>query len=586
VVLQEIPDDAELRRSWNELAEKMERPEVFYTYDWAVACQRAYGRIQSLLVFLGYEGELLVAVGSLAIQNTEPEAAGFLTGTTSDYCDFLSEPGWRREFIEAVFGELKRRRVGKIVLANLPADSCSVSAISAAASSSRYRLFTRTGYLCARVVLGSAEQRVSLKQRVLGRKMLRQNLRGMESRAPLTVRHDTRWEDIEPVLRSFSKSHIARFLATGRISNLIRSERRVFLHELARELSRSGWLRLSRLLVGETSVAWNYGFQFAGSWFWYQPTLNSGYEQFSPGFCLLSKIVETACDQPGVEVVDLGLGAEGYKERFATSNRQTLHLTLNHSIVGHLKTVMRSRVASIATASPRVEGWIRTLIAYQTRLRRRLRETGFVGVCAWLSRRIWSSLFSRREASFFVWNRREPDPLTSGALTLRPLDFDLVAEAAMRYADDPDTLSYLLRSAQRLRAGNQSGFALMKDGSTPVHFCWVNNFEGFEIAELGRTLRAPSADAVLIFDCFTPPSARGNAFFSSSISMLADQLRAACKVPWIFAAPGNRASIKGIKKSGFTYRFRLRRNGIIPEAARDSAASPRPANVAPSASTS
>jgi CelD/BcsL family acetyltransferase involved in cellulose biosynthesis len=584
-VLEEIPEDAELRRRWNELVQRMERPEVFYTYDWALAVQRAYGSSMSLLIFLAYEGDSLDAVVALARNEKEPQTAVFLTGTTADYCDFLSEPGLRLEFVEAVFSELERRQIKKMVLANLPADSPSVAVISAAASSCHYHRFTRPAYECARVVLGSAEQRAALKQVTLGKKMLRRNLRGMEKRAPVEVRHDTGWKEIEPALQSFNKAHIARFLVTGRVSNLVRSERRAFLHELAHGLSRSGWITLSCLLIGEAPVAWNYGFRFAGSWFWYQPTMDSGYEHFSPGFCLLSKIVETACDQPGLEIVDLGLGAEGYKDRFATSNRQTSHLTLNRSIFDHLKTVVRHRASAFATASPRIEGWIRSLISYQDKLAVRLRETGLVGLFAWLCRRIWSSLFAFNEVFFFAWPARELDAPASGVLTLRPIDFDLMSVAAMHYADDPDTLNYLVRSAQRLRQGTGSGFALLTSDAIPVHFCWARDFEGFEMEELGRTLPAPGADAVLIFDCFTPPSARGSAFFASSISMLADQLRSAGKVPWIFAAATNRASIRGIEKSGFTYRFRLgHRRILFLKSKKDSVTTPDPPKIAHAAS--
>ncbi len=70
------------------------------------------------------------------------------------------------------------------------------------------------------------------------------------------------------------------------------------------------------LMVGDRPVAWNYGFQFHGSWFWYQPTFDSRQEENSPGQCLLLRIVTEACDMDGIKVVDLGLGAEGYKDRF------------------------------------------------------------------------------------------------------------------------------------------------------------------------------------------------------------------------------------------------------------------------------
>ena len=116
---------------------------------------------------------------------------------------------------------------------------------------------------------------------------------------------------------------------------------------------------MSRLLVGEIPAAWNYGFQFAGSWFWYQPTVNSSFEELSPGYCLLAKIVQQACDSPEIDVVDLGLGAEDYKDRFATANRQTLYLVLHQSFLITCERRVRDRAAAVAKASPRIENWIR-----------------------------------------------------------------------------------------------------------------------------------------------------------------------------------------------------------------------------------
>ena len=99
----------------------MERPHVFYTCEWALALQSAY-QPQNLLLFLGYDGEDLVGVACLS---TDPhqQTTSFLTATTGDYCEFLSHPHRRAEFIEAVFNELHQLGVSNLVLANLPADS-------------------------------------------------------------------------------------------------------------------------------------------------------------------------------------------------------------------------------------------------------------------------------------------------------------------------------------------------------------------------------------------------------------------------------------------------------------------------------
>ncbi len=562
-VLEELRDDAELRGCWNKLVQHMERPEVFYTYEWAQAVERAYGNLLRPFILLGYEGESLVGIVTFARENAARDAVVFLAAATADYCDFLSEPGRRHEFVSAVFCELRQRQIAKVTLANLPADSSSVAAIHDAASHAHYHLFSRPAYVCARVVLGSAEQRAALKQVTARKKMLRRNLRALQKQAPVAFRHDARWEEIEPFLESFVRAHVARFLMTGRVSNLTRRERRVFLRELALSLSRSGWATLSSMQVGNVPIAWNYGFQFAGSWFWYQPTFSSTYEDFSPGFCLLSNIVETACDRPDVEVLDLGLGAEGYKDRFATSNRQTLHLVLHQAFASHLHAVLRYHAATIAKASPRVEDWIRGTVSSTTALSVRLREMRVSGLLRWLSRRIWHSLFAFDEVLFFDWSQESYVPRESRGLTLRPLDADVLGVAVIHYAEDPSTHLYLLRSAQRFRSEHDRGFALITAEGTPVHFCWVNDYEGFEMEELGRTLHAPGPEAVMIFDCFTPVSVRGNGFFSDAIAALALQLQAAGKTPWIFAAATNQASVRGIEKSGFTYKFSLARKRFL-----------------------
>jgi len=577
VVREDIPEDSELRRAWNELALRMERPEVFYTYEWAVAVQRSYSGLQKSLVFLAYEGESLVGVATLAWERPGSSLV-FLTANTGDYCDFISEPGKRREFVVVVLSELKQRNIGNIVLTNLPADSSSVAAISDAVSRGQFYMHSRSAYLCARVVPGSAEERSALKKAVASKKRLRRNMRELERLGRVCVRHDTQWSQIEPVLQSFIRAHIARFLTTGRISNLIRAERRAFLSELARELSQSGWVTVSRLLVGETPAAWNYGFQFAGSWFWYQPTVNSSFEDLSPGYCLLAKIVQLACDSPDIDVVDLGLGAEEYKDRFATATRQTLYLVLHKSFFDHWRAVARDGAASVAKASPRIESAIRSILSSAVKLRTRLRESGLPGLIDWISRRTWSSLFGFDEVLFFDW----PADKFRGrsGLTLRRLDSDILGAAAIHYGDDPVTLDYLMRCAQRLRSEGGGGFALLTAEETPVHFCWANDFEGFEMAELRRTLSAPCANAVMIFDCFTPPSERGQGFFADAIAALARQLHAEGKAPWIFGAATNQASLRGIEESGFTHRFTLgRRRILFLDRAKDSIPSPDAANI-------
>jgi CelD/BcsL family acetyltransferase involved in cellulose biosynthesis len=293
----------------------------------------------------------------------------FLAATTGDYCDFLTQSQQRVEFVDAVFAELGKMKASLVTLANLPEDSATPAALRIAAEKHGFHVHMRPAYLCAQVELGSGEQRQELKTVLAGKKKLRQYLRAMEREGPVAFAHLQSQEQIQAALPGFADAHVARFHATQRISSLATPERRIFLQELVRRFRDCGVVTLSMLTIAGRPVAWNYGFQFHGSWFWYQPTFDSRWEEHSPGYCLLSRIVIEACDMDQMKLVDLGLGAEGYKERFGNSTRQTLHVTATKSWPRHLREVARYRMATALKSSPKVESVVRRILGRRKQAR-------------------------------------------------------------------------------------------------------------------------------------------------------------------------------------------------------------------------
>ena len=358
MVQREIPEDDRLRRQWDALVMEMERPEVFYTYEWALAVQRAYSAQLRPLLILAYDGEILAGVASLATGPSQQKTV-FLAHATADYCDFVSSAGKRGALVEAVFAELQRLRVPALTMANFPADSATQASLRAGGRANGYSMFSRPAYECAGVVLGSNEQRLQMKQSLTKRKALRYAMKGLAKQGPVRMEHLRTTESIAAALPHFIEAHIARFTAMGRMSNMAYPDRQDFVRELARSLSRQGWITLTRMSAGDCAIAWNYGFRFAGSWFYYQPTFETSQQQYSPGVCLLSKMVEEACDDPTIDVIDLGLGAEGYKERFANCIRRTQHVTLATSAARCLRERVRYQAATVVKSVPRLENWIR-----------------------------------------------------------------------------------------------------------------------------------------------------------------------------------------------------------------------------------
>ena len=167
-----------------------------------------------------------------------------------------------------------------------------------------------------------------------------------------------------------------------------------------------------------------------------------------------------------------------------------------------------------------------------------------------------------REVHFFQWCGDRGVTFVE-KLSIRELDADLLGVAAMEYHDDQATLEYLLRAAQRLRTGSNQGYALLTGIGTPVHFCWVSDFERFEMQELQQHLTAPQRGAVLIFDCWSPLAVRGRGYFATAIAALANRLWVSGEMPWIFAAAKNYASLKGVREAGFIHRFTMRQRRFL-----------------------
>src|SRR5215471_11150213 len=217
VLHREIPEDQVLQEQWNDLVLQMERPEVFYTAQWALGVQAAYSASLQPLLLLGHEDDELIGVACLA---TDPEGkkATFLAASTGDYCEFLSSPGRRKEFVCAVFAKLADLPLDSLELANLPADSATPEAIRTAAKKHRLHAFVRPAYQCAQVDLGTGKRREELKAD-LSRKLDRK-LRAFRRAGAVTCVHLSSWDRILPALPGFVDAHVARFLATDRVSSL------------------------------------------------------------------------------------------------------------------------------------------------------------------------------------------------------------------------------------------------------------------------------------------------------------------------------------------------------------------------------
>jgi CelD/BcsL family acetyltransferase involved in cellulose biosynthesis len=555
-VLENIPEDPEIILAWNNLVFRMERPEVFFSHQWALAASRAFSDSLCPLTFLVHESGRLAGVAAMATNRESPDTAFFLTANTADYCDIVSDPETRGAVLAAVLEEVKKLNVSDLVFANVPAESHTLRGIAAIARSHRFHLHERPAYDCRVITLGGKEQRQAVLQSVVRKEREKRGLKKLGQLGPIHLAHLST-EQLETGLESIFAAQISRFLATNRLSPLIRPQRRFFLNELARLLSSAGWLKVSQLEVNGRPVAWNYGFRFVDCWFWYLPTFQIQYEESSPGSCLLRLITEEACADPSVERLDLGLGDEAYKERFSNAICSTRYVQVSKSMTRHLVNVGRHWLAASAGRFPAMDKQLRGGRDLFHSLQSRIDKTGMVATAMHALTSAKRLVVSEDELVFFEAPRMESE---NEGVTLSPLGWEEIASAALNNTDDGPTLEYLVRCAQRLRQGRATGYFLPGRGTQPSHFLWVNLYDGFHLSEFNSRLESNDPNAAMIFDCWTPAAQRGRGNYAKAIRLAAAFLQRQQRQVWIFSAAKNESSVRGILRAGFMYRFSLVRS--------------------------
>jgi hypothetical protein len=162
-------------------------------------------------------------------------------------------------------------------------------------------------------------------------------------------------------------------------------------------------------------------------------------------------MVADAIEGGTLQEIDLGLGAEEYKEKLANQTRETLYVTLHSSAPRHFRGVARYWGSKALKRFPAAEALARRCVARLHPLRERVRQDGSSQTLTWLCARVLHLLWSRNEVFFYELSNPNQKLLEPEGVFLKPIDLSTLAAAAVQNADDEATLGYLLRCAHRLQ---------------------------------------------------------------------------------------------------------------------------------------
>ena len=134
------------------------------------------------------------------------------------------------------------------------------------------------------------------------------------------MEHLKRSNEILPLLNFFFEQHINRWAHTPFPSLFIDPVQKVFYKRLLEELAETDWLRFTCVNWQDRYVAFHFGFNYNGNFFWYKPTFEIALAKHSPGEVLLRQLLlQAQCEQ--AHTFDFGLGDEEFKKRFSTNTQ-------------------------------------------------------------------------------------------------------------------------------------------------------------------------------------------------------------------------------------------------------------------------
>lgn len=192
------------------------------------------------------------------------------------------------------------------------------------------------------------------------------------------------------------------------------------------------------------------------------------------------------------------------------------------------------------------------------KLRELWQRSGLLGCLRWIIvRLVQRCLFERREVLIY---RQSRAPTTEASLQIRCLD---QAEFAHYACDDAYLHTRLSLLERRLAQGDQVWLAF--DESQWVHVAWTGLRN--QIApdyEIGPDAALPlDTHSAVIYDCWTPESARGRGYYPQVLRHLTAELLKHVPEVWIYCLATNHASRRGIEKAGFKHFATLSRIRIF-----------------------
>jgi CelD/BcsL family acetyltransferase involved in cellulose biosynthesis len=312
---------------WNALVAANETNTVFQTYEWFDAWWNVFGASRRLFMLVVREAGIVRGFAALTLRRSQYgwrqlEFAG--TGS-ADYLDFVLPHDKPRALLAiCAFLRARRWRWDRLALGNIPGESSTLPALTAATDAHGLHVVDEVKVPCPTLMLQSED---SLARRLVDKYSLRRPFNWFSKRGKVEFRHVTSIEEIEKLLPEFFDQHRRRWRSIGKDSLFDQAKHQRFYELLAQSLHVRGWLQFSIVTWRGEAIAFHFGFDYGGCVTWYKPSFEVRYAEHSPGLLLTRQLIEDGLQREKREF-DFTGGEEAFKGRFASQVRSNVYLSV------------------------------------------------------------------------------------------------------------------------------------------------------------------------------------------------------------------------------------------------------------------
>jgi CelD/BcsL family acetyltransferase involved in cellulose biosynthesis len=298
---------------WNNLVHAGSTDEIFLTWHWQKVWWDVFGRGELILIMAETNGKPFFIAPLFA-----DDGMIFFTGSGgSDYLDFIGNPV---NFIimERILQMAKDRlpQFHGFLFYHIPEDSFTSGFLEKIAARNNWYFYKENEYVSPRLDLTEYPAKAL---NAINKKSLVRHETWFKNNGELQIDHFNNREDITPLLEQLFNQHIERWSLTPYPSLFLKPEERLFYRTMTELLAETGWLCFTRVSWNGNPVAFHFGFNYNGSFFWYKPGYDINMAKHSPGEVLLRQLLIRAIDE-NAKIFDFGLGDEAFKRRFSSRN--------------------------------------------------------------------------------------------------------------------------------------------------------------------------------------------------------------------------------------------------------------------------